>query len=155
MSLFAIILLSLTVWFIAGVVYILRNLGNKHTPEPWYAWVLGAPAMLFIVIWCAPRDLREWWYLHYPYASPRIMEGRVEKADFTWGQGGNQWTTINHGRDHIRYATFWDAYSKDWEIGEMVQFEARWERLHLGRNEYKRVLHARNIKSLYKLKHNK
>lgn len=48
------------------------------------------------------------------------MIGKVEKIDFTSGGAGNQWTTI----DGTRYATWWDIRTKDWKIGDTVNFTA-------------------------------
>lgn len=45
--------------------------------------------------------------------------GKVENFDFTFGGAGNQWTTI----DGVRYATWWNALTKDWEVGDRVTFE--------------------------------
>lgn len=49
------------------------------------------------------------------------MKGVVEKIAFTQGGAGNQWTTISG----VCYATFWDIRTKDWEVGDTVEFERR------------------------------
>ena len=46
------------------------------------------------------------------------MQGRVDSVDFTFGSIGNQWTVI----DGIKYMTFWNAFTKDWKVGDMVEF---------------------------------
>lgn len=115
--------------------------GRKHEPDVWYDSILLAPMLATITILCAPRDFWYWWKHTWPYGKPRQARGRVEKVSYTWGAGGNQWTTILG----VKYATFWNVHTKDWEIGQVVDFEVYWDRLHLGHNQHKRVLHARNI----------
>ncbi len=132
-------------WLVISVCYLACSLGNKNERPPWYDFLLGWPALLIIIICCAPRDLKHWHYHNWPTSKPRKGRGRVEKIDLTWGAGGNQYTTI----DGIRYATFWNALDIDWKVGEIVYFEFYWERLHLGANEYKNVVHANNIRSAF------
>ena len=49
-----------------------------------------------------------------------MATGIVERVDFTSGGAGNQWTTISG----VKYATFWDIRTKDWKIGDEVEFDA-------------------------------
>jgi hypothetical protein len=44
--------------------------------------------------------------------------GTVDAVAFTMGGAGNQWTTI----DGIRYATWWDIRTRDWQVGDCVTF---------------------------------
>lgn len=46
------------------------------------------------------------------------LVGTIENWDFTFGGAGNQWTTI----DGERYATYWDVFTKDWEVGDLVEY---------------------------------
>lgn len=45
--------------------------------------------------------------------------GIVEDVAFTQGGMGNQWTTISG----VRYCTYWNTMTKDWEIGDLVKFD--------------------------------
>lgn len=139
---FKIVLIVLLIWSIAGFLWFFKNLGNKNKPDPWYAGVLMAPVMLIIVVFTAPRDFKHWLNRSWPYGR-RVGRGRVDKVELTWGAGGNQYTTING----VKYATYWDFRSKDWEVGQVVDFEFYWDDLHLGANEYDRVVHADKIKA--------
>lgn len=132
-------------WLAISICYMVYSLGNKTEQPPWYDLILGWPALLIVIICCAPRDIKHWCYHNWPTAKPRVGRGRVEKIDFTWGAGGNQYTTIGG----ISYATFWNALDIDWKVGEIVNFEFYWDRLHLGANNYKVVVHARNIRSAF------
>ena len=44
--------------------------------------------------------------------------GVVEDVTFTNGGAGNQWTTI----EGVRYATYWNALTRDWKVGDTVSF---------------------------------
>jgi hypothetical protein len=44
--------------------------------------------------------------------------GTVEHVAYTQGGAGNQWTTI----DGVRYATWWDIRTRDWQVGDTVSF---------------------------------
>ncbi len=46
--------------------------------------------------------------------------GTIEKAEFTSGALGNQWTWI----DGVRYMTFWNALTKNWNVGDRVSFKS-------------------------------
>ena len=46
------------------------------------------------------------------------MTGRVEGIQYTIGGAGNQWTTI----DGVKYATWWNWHTKDWQEGDLVTF---------------------------------
>lgn len=46
------------------------------------------------------------------------MQGRVDSVDFTFGSIGNQWTVI----DGVKYMTFWNALTKNWKVGDTVEF---------------------------------
>ncbi|MDQ2632370.1 MAG: hypothetical protein M3Y78_01390 [Pseudomonadota bacterium] len=70
------------------------------------------------------------------------MTGIVEKIDFTIGGAGNQWTTING----VRYATYWDIRTKDWKVGDRVEFEAFNKKLWA--NSVTAIPHAANIRKL-------
>lgn len=52
--------------------------------------------------------------------SATTREGFVQKVEFTHGEAGNQWTTI----DGVRYATWWDILHCTWKIGDKVSFVA-------------------------------
>jgi hypothetical protein len=88
------------------------------------------------------------WKLSWPYSKPKQITGRVSNIEYTWGAGGNQYTTFYVDDKEIKCATYWNSLTKDWEIGEMVTFELYWDNLHLGYNKYKRVRHARNIRQM-------
>lgn len=49
----------------------------------------------------------------------RTLEGVVEDISYTMNGAGNQWTTI----DGVRYATFWDIRTKEWDKGDRVRFD--------------------------------
>jgi hypothetical protein len=46
------------------------------------------------------------------------MKGIVNNIEYTENSAGNQWTTI----DGQRYATYWDVQTKNWRIGDLVNF---------------------------------
>ena len=45
--------------------------------------------------------------------------GTVQKIEFTQGGAGNQWTTI----DGVKYATWWDIRTKNWSVGDAVNYK--------------------------------
>jgi hypothetical protein len=55
---------------------------------------------------------------------PYRTQGVVTASEFTFGGAGNQWTII----DGIIYVTYWNAFTKDWNIGDRVNFTVRWGR---------------------------
>lgn len=67
------------------------------------------------------------------------QSGIVERVEFTHGGAGNQWTTISG----VRYATFWDIKTKDWEEGDEVEFDVVSAPLWAGQAP---LLQARNIR---------
>lgn len=137
---------ALLVWTVAGIWWFIANIGNKHGgPDPWWVYVLSAPLMLLIYIVTAPMYIKRWYHNSWPFQRPRQARGRVDLGgiQYTWGQGGHQWTTI----DGVRYATYWNALDIDWKEGWVVDFEVYWDWVHLGANRREWVKHARNIKA--------
>lgn len=67
-----------------------------------------------------------------------MKTGIVEEIDFTSGGAGNQWTTI----DGVRYATYWDIRTKDWKVGDAVDFRVYMTPLFSG---HPAIPHADNI----------
>lgn len=134
---------SVLVWFWCALIsasYVSMKLKNKNDKARWYDPVLGFPVLLHIKLLWIPVNIYRWWYIHKPWGV-RKARGRVEHCELTWGAGGNQWTTING----IKFATYWNILNKDWITGQVVTFEFYWDDLHVGRNVYRHVLHAREI----------
>lgn len=52
------------------------------------------------------------------HPTPGPAQGIVQSVEYTHGGIGNQWTTI----DGVRYATFWDIRTRDWNEGDKVAF---------------------------------
>jgi hypothetical protein len=69
-----------------------------------------------------------------------MLIGVVENIEFTYGGAGNQWTTI----DGIVYATYWDAGTIDWKIGDTVAFTT-YRRKFWDNVPGPKVLHAMGI----------
>lgn len=65
--------------------------------------------------------------------------GKVDNWSLTHGGAGNQWTVI----DGIKYATYWDFQTMDWNTGDTVEFEVIQQPLWTGS---KPIAHAQNIK---------
>jgi hypothetical protein len=55
----------------------------------------------------------------------KLETGVVDGFQLTFGGAGNQWTTIN-GK---RYATWWNALTMDWKVGDTVTFRPYKSRL--------------------------
>lgn len=136
-------LIFMTVWFLAGMAWFISNVGNKYMKDRWWHWVIATPFMLCVYIFFLPREIKCWLFMNWRFGV-RKVRGRVEKTEYTWGKGGNQWTTING----VKFATYWNALDRDWKDGEMVCFEFYWDRLHMGGNVWKTVLHAQNIEKM-------
>lgn len=68
-----------------------------------------------------------------------MKNGIVENIEFTSGGAGNQWTTISG----IKYATYWDVMTKNWRVGDEVEFNVNLAPLWSGQPA---VAHAYNIK---------
>lgn len=133
----------LIVWLVISVTYFYMKIGDKYQKSPRYEWLLMFPVLIILKLQRIPVDVYYWWYIHKPWGV-RKARGRVEHCELTWGAGGNQWTTING----IKFATYWNVLDKDWITGQVVTFEFYWDDLHVGRNVYRHVLHAKKIRGM-------
>lgn len=87
-------------------------------------------------------DLIKIWYRqNFPANKTQQARGKVLKSSFTFGQGGHQVTVI----DDVSYITFWDALTKNWKMGDEVNFEVYWAWANLGYGKTQWLRHARNI----------
>lgn len=69
------------------------------------------------------------------------IQGVVQKVEYTMNGAGNQVTTI----DGVDYATFWDMNTRDWSIGDTVEFTSTMRALWDGSPK---IPHADGIRKL-------
>ncbi len=67
--------------------------------------------------------------------------GIVGKIEFTSGGADNQWTWI----DGEQYATYWNCRTKDWRVGDRVEFSTYMRGLWSGMAP---ILHAQEIRKV-------
>ena len=85
--------------------------------------------------------IKIWYRQNFPSNKTQMARGKVTESRYTFGQGGHQVTVIGA----ISYITFWDAFTKNWKIGDVVDLEVYWAWANLGYGKTQWLRHARNI----------